>query len=357
MNKTLKIILKAVAILLIAVLVFAIVFFAVITIGEYRPDDIETLDVVGTASETLSLGDTLSIMTFNTGYASLSQDNDFFMDGGEMVRAQSKDQVNVNLNKIKEIIKTHNPSILLLQEVDRKSSRSFSVNQVEFYRQQLNMTSTFAYNYNALYVPYPLPTIGTVKSGLNTLSKYATTSAIRQSLPVPFSWPLSSCNLKRCLLVTRYDIEGSAKQLVVVNLHLEAYDDGEGKIEQTRVLMSLLEEERSKGNYVVAGGDFNQTFPGVDMDRYAMIDQDNWTPGTLSTDDLPEGYSYLYDQSTPTCRLLDKPLTNNPHPQYYVIDGFIVSDNVTVTKTATTVDAGFVASDHNPIYMEITLGA
>ncbi len=357
MNRTLKIILKAIAILLVAVLLFAVVFFAVITIGEYRPDDVETLDVVGSATDTIALGDTLSIMTFNTGYASLSQDNDFFMDGGEMVRAKSKEQVQVNLNKIEELIKAHNPSILMLQEVDRKSSRSYSINQVDYYQKALGMASAFAYNYNAIYVPYPLPTIGSVKSGLNTLSTYTPTSATRQSLPVPFSWPLSSCNLKRCLLVTRYDIEGSDKELVVVNLHLEAYDDGEGKIEQTRVLMNILKEERANGNYVIAGGDFNQTFPGVDMDRYAMVDPTDWTPGTLSTTDLPDGYSYHYDQATPTCRLLDQPLTTNDNPQYYVIDGFIISDNVTVTRAATTIDAGFVASDHNPVYVEIKLGA
>ncbi len=357
MSKPLKIILKSIAILLIAVLLFAVVFFAVITIGEYRPEDVETLETTGTATDTLSLGEAISIMSFNTGYASLSQDNDFFMDGGEMVRAKSLEQVNVNLNKIQELVKAHNPAILMLQEVDLDSSRSYAVNQVEYYQSQLNMTSTFAYNYNAVYVPYPMPTIGHVESGLNTLSQYAPASAIRQALPVPFSWPLSSCNLKRCLLISRYDIEGTDKQLVVVNLHLEAYDDGEGKIEQTRVLMSILEAELALGNYVIAGGDFNQTFPGVDMEKYAMIDPTDWTPGLLSNEDLPVGYSYHYDQSTPTCRLLDQPLTDNTNPQYYVIDGFILSDNITVIKQATTVDAGFVASDHNPVYIEIALGA
>ena len=48
-------------------------------------------------------------------------------------------------------------------------------------------------------------------------------------LPCPFSWPTRIANLKRCLLVERIPIADSDKELVLVNLHLEAYDDGEGK--------------------------------------------------------------------------------------------------------------------------------
>lgn len=46
-----------------------------------------------------------------------------------------------------------------------------------------------------------------------------------------------------------------------MNLHLEAYDDGEGKEAQTAMLLQILQEEYVKGNYVIAGGDFNQSFP------------------------------------------------------------------------------------------------
>lgn len=50
-------------------------------------------------------------------------------------------------------------------------------------------------------------------------------------------------NLKRCLLVSRISVEGTDREFVLVNLHLEAYDDGEGKIAQTRQLAALLEAE------------------------------------------------------------------------------------------------------------------
>ena len=44
-------------------------------------------------------------------------------------------------------------------------------------------------------------------------------------------------------------IEGSDKELVMINLHLEAYDDGEGKAKQLAMLMDRMQEEVDKGNY------------------------------------------------------------------------------------------------------------
>ena len=163
-------------------------------------------------------------------------------------------------------------------------------------------------------------------------------------------------NLKRCLLVSYLPIEGSDKQLVLVNLHLEAYDDGEGKIAQTNQLMGFLEEEYKKGNYVIAGGDFNQVFPGG-LDAYPNEHPENWLPGLLEESSLPEGFSFVYDLSVPSCRLLNQPYdsSDTANTQYYSIDGLIVSPNVTV-KTAETLDLGFENSDHNPVRMTFTLG-
>ena len=72
----------------------------------------------------------------------------------------------------------------------------------------------------------------------------------------------------------RIPIHNSDKQLVIVNLHLEAYDDGEAKIAQTQELANVLKSEYEKGNYCIAGGDFNQFLPSVDEDRYPVINEE-----------------------------------------------------------------------------------
>ena len=197
--------------------------------------------------------------------------------------------------------------------------------------------------------------MGKINSGLFTTTNYAITDAERIALPCPFSWPLSTANLKRCLLVTRLPVEGRENELVLVNLHLEAYDDGEGKIAQTKQLMGLLEEEYKKGNYVIAGGDFNQIFPGG-LDVWPNTHPELWSPGILEGSSLPEGFGYAYDLRVPSCRLLNQPYdpSDLENTQYYSIDGFIVSPNVDVSSVE-VLDLGFANSDHNPVSMTVTL--
>ena len=166
---------------------------------------------------------------------------------------------------------------------------------------------------------------------------------------------MSTANLKRCLLASYIDLPDTDKKLVVVNLHLEAYDDGEGKAAQTRVLRDFIENEYANGNYVVAGGDFNQTFPGT-RETYPNKHPDLWDPGLLEYDLLPDGWSFAYDVDTPTCRLLNQAYAPSDieGTQYYIIDGFILSPNVELASVG-TMDEGFQFSDHNPVKLEICL--
>jgi endonuclease/exonuclease/phosphatase family metal-dependent hydrolase len=346
--------LKILLIVLILILVAAAALIIYLTITEFSPEAVESAEIVEQCSgESISVGDSIKILSFNTGYCALGEDADFFMDGGSGVRPDSAGTIMYNQTGIIDIIESENPDIIMLQEVDTSSKRSYGVDEAATYSEQLGLNSAYALNYSCDYVPYPLPTIGRVHSGLLTMSAYTFTDAERVALPCPFSWPVSVANLKRCLLVSRFELEGTDSELVIINLHLEAYDDGEGKIAQTKMLREYIESEYEKGNYVIAGGDFNQTFPGC-TDVYPIEDADKWTPGVLEEDSLPDSWSFAFDSSTPTCRLLDAPHTSEDANQLYVIDGFIVSPNVEL-KSVTTLDEGFVYSDHNPVALVVTL--
>ncbi len=352
MSNTVKTVLKVIGGMIAAVLIFAIGLIGWLSITEFKPEEREILANEKNIEANLSTEDTLTVLSFNTGYADLGKDSDFFMDGGENVRNGDKDYVLKNIEGISDIILSTDADITLLQEVDESSKRSFFVNQCEVYAALSDWNSSFVLNYSCDYVPYPLPTIGKVESGIMTLSEPSPCYIERVSLPCPFSWPVSAANLKRCLLVTKYNLENSDKQLVVVNLHLEAYDDGEGKIAQTKLLWSILEEEYAKGNYVIAGGDFNQTFPGA-LEAYPIKNAELWTPGVL--EEISEGWNYAYDASAPTCRLLNEPYDEaSVNTQYYVIDGFILSPNVELLS-AETLNRNFEFSDHNPVLIEVKL--
>ncbi|MBR6571011.1 MAG: endonuclease [Clostridia bacterium] len=349
---------KAAMVLLVVFLV--IVLAAAGLVGwlsamEYKPDDIEILQVTGVQSDRkVRKGEMIGVVTMNVGYGGLGAEQDFFMDGGTMTRPQSKTIVEENTRGVLSGLNLRKADIYLLQEVDRDSYRSYWLDQGETFRRGLGYNMAFAYNYNCEFVPFPWPPLGKVKSGLATYTRFEVIEATRESLPVPFAWPVRAANLKRCLLVERIPVEGTEQELVIVNLHLEAYDDGEGKIAQTKQLMQLLKAEYAKGNYVIAGGDFNQVFEDA-KDTYPLLNAEYWQPGELRNSDLPSGFRYAYDDSVPTCRLLNAPYTGErSQTQMYVIDGFIVSDNVHVNLVE-TVDLNFAHSDHQPVFLQVTL--
>lgn len=296
----------------------------------------------------------LTVISWNIGYAGLGKGSDFFMDGGENVSSADQDAVTASLLGIyKQLYSSDSKaSIYMLQEVDKDSSRTYGMDE----RDCLGIyNSAYALNYSCPFVPYPLPPIGRVNSGLLTTTMYDIDSAERISLPCPFSWPVSTANLKRCLLVSYLPIEGSDKKLVIVNLHLEAYDDGEGKIAQTKQLREFIQSEYEKGNYVIAGGDFNQIFPGG-LDKYPNQHPELWEPGIIPEDIIPEGWALAYDLETPSCRLLNQPYdpADTENTQHYVLDGFIISPNVELVSVE-TLNVGFEFSDHNPVQLKVKL--
>ena len=346
-----KKLLKALLILVL-VLLFAIAsLLGWLSATEYRPEAVEPLPVSGnTEASVPSSG--LRILSWNIGYAGLGEAEDFFMDGGKKAKPDSPEVVTSYLTGIAENVEAAAADLVLLQEVDKNSTRTYSLDETQFLK---HTVSVHALNYSCPFVPVPVPPIGKVHSGLFTTTDFVIDRAERLSLPCPFSWPLRIANLKRCLLVSYLPVKNSEHELVLVNLHLEAYDSGEGKIAQTRQLMEFLNAEYEKGNFVIAGGDFNQIFPGG-LDAYSNLHPELWSPGILEESSLPSGFRYAFDLDIPTCRLLNQPYdpSDSKNTQYYVIDGFIVSPNVTI-NTVETLDLGFRFSDHNPVLLSVNL--
>lgn len=324
-----------------------------LTATEFKPAPVESLEIRSLSSESAAVpSEGLSVLSWNIGYAGLGAESDFFMDGGKDARPDSSNTVNRYLRGIRATIERESAALVMLQEVDTNSHRTYGIDETT---SLLLSNAVHALNYSCPFVPVPIPPMGRVNSGLFTTTDFAIDHAERISLPCPFSWPLRIANLKRCLLVSYLPVEGSDKQLALVNLHLEAYDDGEGKIAQTKRLREFILNEYGKGNYVIAGGDFNQTFPGS-LDAYPIIDPSLWTPGVLDDSLLPEGWRFAYDLSVPSCRLLNQPYdpSDTAHTQYYVIDGFLLSPNVELSSVA-TLDCGFANSDHNPVRLLVDL--
>ncbi len=348
--------LKVVGIVLACVVGLLAVFLIAASVAEYRPADEEPAALLGRGAETPAVGQTITVLSWNMGYGGLSETADFFMDGGTGVRTQDEAQVEANVRAVTDLMASTDADVVFLQEIDRNSTRSWGIDELQTVQAAFPAyQSSFAQNFRVLYMPYPWPPMGHIDSGIATFTKYSADSARRVQLPCPFSWPIRTMNLKRCLLVERIPVAGSDKELVLINLHLEAYDDGEGKIAQTRMLAELMQAEADKGNYVIAGGDFNQSFSSVDTSMYPLQGNGLWECGEIDTAEFSDGWQFLMNTSHPTCRSLDRAYDRgDPGFQFYMIDGFIASANITV-ESMETLDLDFQNSDHNPIQMTLTL--
>ena len=76
----------------------------------------------------------------------------------------------------------------------------------------------------------------------------------------------------------------------------------------------------------------------------------------INASDFGDDFNLLMDSDVPSCRSLDQPYAGADQDtfQYYIIDGYIVSNNIEVSSVETQ-DLGFVNSDHNPVVLKARL--
>lgn len=327
------------------------------TLTDYKPAPAEPVEIKNPVAAQPA-DSVFTCMIWNIGYSGLGAQEDFFFDGGTMVRP-SQTRVEENLKGIRETIAAKTGvDFILLQEVDENSKRSYYNNEVEEIAKALpDYSYGFALNYNVKYVPAPLDrpwnAMGKVRSGLASYSRFAPVEATRIAFPGGFAWPKRVFWLDRCLLVFRYNLPGG-KQLLVINTHNEAYDEGGFvKKKEMEVLRDLLTQEYAKGNYIIIGGDWNQCPPNFDYQHFGKDEDGSYVQLNVPADFMPEGWTWAYDPGTPTNRKLAKPFVKG-ETFVTLIDFFLVSPNVKILEVkGVSVDFGY--SDHQPVTMKVKL--
>lgn len=347
MFKILKVMLGL--ILLIIILLAGLIGFGTLT--RYRPADQELLFE---ARQHTVVPDTVTIrvISWNIGYAGLGDDMDFFYDGGKKMRT-TPERTQENHQAIMHFL-TQNSfmDFFFLQEVDVNSHRSYGINTLDSLKQHLPFHShVLGLNYVSRFVPVP-PTnpMGRVNSGIVTSSRAIPISAHRISFPGSYPWPGSLFNLNRCFLINRY-LLSNGRELIIINTHNSAFDDGELRKLQMKYLRNTLQQEYEKGNYIIAGGDWNQCPPAFKPEFY-FNHFDTLELMHLPTEYL-EGWQWVYDPKVPTNRRLQTPY----HPNTTLttlIDFFLVSPNVEVLDIE-GIHLDFKHSDHNPVQASFRL--
>lgn len=318
---------------------------------DYKPKAIEMLTVEGEAAAIPDSAKEFSFLIWNIGYAGLGAESDFFFDGGKGVRPD-KATTEKYLNGIKSYLSENKDiDFTLLQEVDLGSRRSWHLDQAKAINEATGGgVSSFAVNYDSKFVPQPISNpYGKCLGGLLSRSKYKPGSANRIGLVPDANWPVGLFMLDRCLLEWRYPLAGG-KELVVYNLHLSAYDDGSVKQTQMDTLKALFSREYAKGNYVVAGGDWNQSPPGYKSPRVGVAA----TVQMNVPENFPaQGWKWGADTAIPTNRKLNE-VYKDGETGIDILDFFLVSPNVEIISVKGE-DLKFANSDHQPVKMSIRL--
>lgn len=347
--KILKIILIVIGVL---VALFGL-FVLYATIDDYKPDEQEIL-YESSNPEVLPL-DTFQVLVWNIGYCGMDKTMDFFYDGGTQPRV-SKERTEKNLEDIKNYLQSqaNESDFILLQEVDKKAKRSYNINQYDVLNETLSDFKPFyGKNYDVFFIPIPISKpYGHVNAGLASYSKYESSVVTRFQYPGNYSWPMKLFMLDRCYLENRFKLE-NGKELLVINLHNSAFDDGSLRAQQLEFLEKYIVSEYEKGNYLIIGGDWNQSPPNFIPEYLDEFVDDTVTNSFIPDDAFPADWKYIYSAKVPTNRRSNIVYQKATNPTT-VIDFFLISPNVEAISIE-NIDLNFENSDHQPIIGKFTL--
>jgi endonuclease/exonuclease/phosphatase family metal-dependent hydrolase len=196
--------------------------------------------------------------------------------GGERYTPRSEIEMKQALDGIASFLKSQDPDIILLQEIDFDSKRSYYTDQLNYLSNALGYRySAKALSWKAGYIPYPYFPIknqfGKIRSGGAVISKWPinSNSIFLHPKPDTHSWWYNAFYLFRYSQVLSFNVAG--KTFSAINNHLEAFAAQNRQL-QAQKLIEIIGENHVEVAFI--GGDFN-TIPR-DSKVKSFIDGDNY---------------------------------------------------------------------------------
>lgn len=287
-----------------------------------------------------SAADTIRLMSYNMGYLS-GMTNNKAVDRSEAL-------FDNNLNKLQDLLQDLQVDICCFQEIDFHSKRSYFVDQLD----ELSNNNAYPYyakviNWDKKYVPFPYwPPInhfGEILSGQAIVSEFLILKNERVVLEMPdYPFYYKAFYLERLAQVNLLLL--GDKKLVVINVHLEAFDARTREL-QADQLMDLYNKYKDQYPVLIVG-DFNSTPPNA-VDPYM---EEETIEKLLSLDGLRSAISdslYMTNESSF--------FTFNSIDPYIKIDFIFYDENkIQVVNSKVIKEAGEV-SDHLPVLADIVI--
>lgn len=224
------------------------------TLDRQKYAEIVNYGTDGGANRDATAQESYTIVSYNIGYLSGLTNN----------TTTQPERAFFDQNQTRAIaaLQAVNPDIVAFQEIDLNSKRSYGVNQLEAMAQGLGLGSgALAINWDKNYLPFPYwpPSahFGKILSGQAILSRHPIEKNSRTVLAkvAGNNFIYNAFYLDRLAQVSQITLNG--KTLMVINLHLEAFD-APTRIAQTTFVRSLA-EKYAQTYPVIVLGDFNSS--------------------------------------------------------------------------------------------------
>lgn len=203
-------------------------------------------------------GGTLTVMTWNIGYASGMENN----KGNVLTPAD----ITANLDTIAAAIRRNGADVVALQEVDFDSRRSHGIDELRYLQEKLDFPfAAYVLNWNKRYVPFPIGLdfkkhFGRVRSGQAVLSRAPIAENAVDYLAKPFNRPFWYNMFYISRAVQRVKLLVAGRELDLYNVHLEAFHTGT-RMQHAKQLREIMKARGFAEGFVA--GDFNALPPGA----------------------------------------------------------------------------------------------
>ena len=346
--------------------------------GHERIYDYKFLQIVNkNKNNTVMLDTTLDCITYNMSYGIMDPDFTYFRAENKMAngnstkggssRATSKERVIINANGSAELVgKGVNSSVdfILFQNIDVDSTRSYYVDQKTILAESLStMAGVFAEAGKSNYVFSPISSpLGRTDSRMATFSNKYIGHRIRYSLPSNSEFMSKYGTNDNCVILTRVRT-ASNKMLSIINVNVDIYENEDIRQKDLEAILRIMDfEHNTMGNYCLVGGTFGFLLNGTSGAFLNNMQSPAWgkqLPDSFNESVLKNiGFritsdEIALDQGIGTVR--DMSVAYNKGGSYEaIVDGFIVSKDISVEKTA-VIDNGYLYSSHNPVKITFRL--
>ena len=304
------------------------------------PSDIENSPMVTSEQD-------YTIVSYNIGYLSGLANN----------TTETLDRSFYDKNQQRAIaaIQSVNPDIVAFQEIDFGSKRSHEVNQArEIARATKLYNGATVTNWDKNYVPFPYwpftAHFGKMLSGQAILTRFGFSIlenrrlVLEQVADKPFFY--KAFYLDRLAQVTR--IAQADRQIVVINVHLEAFEE-QTRVNQTKFVRELA-EDYAETYPVIVVGDFNSA---LDRPSFVSAQGETYEENQVSIKEMltSEQLAPAVPQSDWNGKNVTFPADN---PEYKLDYMFYTPSTIEVLETSVISAAG-VSSDHLPMAMRFRL--